>query len=172
MGLYSRYVLPRVVHLTCGAKPNMRQRQKIVPTAKGRVLEVGVGIDVIDHHAWPGLRSVVCVESQRSVAGQTSYERRFYITSLGALNPTRVAEAVRGHWGIENRLHWCLDVSFGEDQSRIRLGHSAENYSRLRRLAINLLRRDSTRKIGLKGKMKGCGWDHDYLLKVLGLIAI
>ena len=97
----------------------------------------------------------------------TNIRHAYYITSLEARHPKRIAESIRGHRGIENRLHWCLDVSFGEDDCRIRLGHAAENYSRLRRLALNLLKRDKTRKVGLKGKMKACGWDHDYLLTVL-----
>ena len=118
-------------------------------------------------HPWPGLRAVVCVEHQRTVGAKTSTERRYYITSLKARHSKRIAESIRGHWGIENRLHWCLDVSFREDDCRIRLGHGAENYSRLRRLALNLLKRDKTRKVGLKGKMKACGWDHDYLLTIL-----
>ena len=74
---------------------------------------------------------------------------------------------IRGHWGIENRLHWSLDVSFREDQLRNRIGHSAENFSRVRRLALNLLRRDKTCRAGVKGKrLKAC-LDTDYLLRVL-----
>jgi len=75
--------------------------------------------------------------------------------------------ATRGHWGVENQMHWCLDMSFREDESRIRSGHAAENFSRLRRLAINLLKAETSIKAGLAGKRLTCGWDHDYLLKVL-----
>ena len=74
---------------------------------------------------------------------------------------------IRGHWSIENKLHWSLDVSFGEDACRIRKGHAAENFSRLRRLALNLLKKDKTRKIGIKSKSKACSWDRDYLLQIL-----
>lgn len=73
---------------------------------------------------------------------------------------------IRGHWGIENDLHWCLDVSFHKDASRIRQGHAAENFSRLRRLALNLLRQDQTLKIDLKAKTKACSWDHQYLMHI------
>jgi len=118
-------------------------------------------------HPWPGLRSVVCVESQRTINGQTSTGRRYYITSLDAQDARRIAQAIRSHWSIENSLHWSLDVTFGEDDSRIRQDHGAQNFSRLRRIALNLLKKDQTRKVGLKGKMKACGWDHDYLLTIL-----
>lgn len=116
---------------------------------------------------WPGLRTVAVVQSKREVAGQsTSVERRYYISSLPA-DAERLAGCIRGHWAIENRLHYVLDVCFAEDQARHRTGHSAENFSRLRRIALNLLRRDTTRKRGLKGKRLNAAWDHDYLLTLL-----
>lgn len=120
---------------------------------------------------WPGLRSVVVVEATRDVplAG-VSVERRYYITSLAGSSDAdarRLGEAIRGHWGIENKLHHVLDVSFGEDAARHRRGHSAENFSRLRRIALNLLRREQTKKRGIKGKRLSAAWDHDYLLKLL-----
>lgn len=116
---------------------------------------------------WPGLRSVVLVQARRELDdGVVSTEHRYYISSLPADAP-RLADCVRRHWGIENRLHYVLDVSFAEDQARQRQGHSAENFSRLRRIALNLLRRDTTKKRGLKGKRLNAGWDHDYLLHLL-----
>jgi predicted transposase YbfD/YdcC len=116
---------------------------------------------------WPGLQSVVLVESRREVAGgATSTERRCYISSLPADAP-RLAQCIRGHWAIENRLHYVLDVSFAEDQARQRCGHSAQNFARLRRIALNLLRRDRSKKRGVKGKRLNAAWDHDYLLKLL-----
>jgi predicted transposase YbfD/YdcC len=116
---------------------------------------------------WPELSSIVCVEAKREVAGQASTERRYYLSSHNGRDAAALLAASRGHWAIENSLHWSLDVSFGEDQSRLRQGHAAENFARLRRLALNLLKKDKTHKIGLKAKAKACGWDHDYLLKVL-----
>lgn len=116
---------------------------------------------------WPGLASIVCVEATRDIAGKVSCERRYYLSSRDGKDAKAMLEAVRGHWSIENNLHWCLDVCFGEDDNRIRQGHAAENFSRLSRLALNLLRQDKTRKIGLSAKRKNAGWDHDYLLQLI-----
>jgi predicted transposase YbfD/YdcC len=79
------------------------------------------------------------------------------------------ARAVRSHWGVENNVHWHMDVSFAEDQSRARTGFAAENLATLRRLALNLLKRDKTKKRGIRGKQKNAGWDHRYLLHLLGM---
>lgn len=117
---------------------------------------------------WANLRSIGMVESLREHQGQVTTERRFYLCSLGADAPT-FARAVRGHWAIENSLHWSLDVSFGEDQCRVRVGHAAENFAILRHLALNLLKADTTKKVGLKAKQKCAGWDHHYLLSLLSI---
>lgn len=79
----------------------------------------------------------------------------------------RLAEAARAHWGVENRLHWRLDVAFNEDQSRLRKGHGPENMSRLRRLSLNALRNDKSQKLGIKNKRLLAGWNHRYLLQLL-----
>jgi len=117
---------------------------------------------------WTGLRSFVCVESERTIDGRTSTDRRYYISDLGGVDARTMLEYVRGHWGIENRLHWSLDVTFREDTLRNRVGHSAENFSRIRRLALNLLRRDKTCKAGIKGKRLQACLKEDYLLRILG----
>ena len=121
-----------------------------------------------DRPQWEKLTSVGVVESVREVNGVVSTERRYYLSSLPR-GVQRFAEAVRGHWGVENPLHWVLDVCFGEDQSRARTGYAAENLATLRRLALNVLRREKTKKRGIKGKQKCAGWDHAYLLRLLGL---
>ena len=118
---------------------------------------------------WPGLKSVVVVQAQREVIGQAAtVERRYYITSL-APDAAALGQAIRSHWGIENGLHHVLDVSFHEDESRIRRGHGAENMSRLRRIALNLLKRADplTKRKSIKGRRKIAGWDHQFLLQLI-----
>ena len=119
-----------------------------------------------DQIAWEGLRSVGAVESRRTLRGKESVERRYYLSSLGN-DAEKFARAVRGHWGVENNLHWVLDVIFGEDQSRARTGYAAENLAQTRRLAINLLRQDKTCKRGIKGKLLRAAIDPDYLKSIL-----
>jgi predicted transposase YbfD/YdcC len=97
----------------------------------------------------------------------TTTERRLYISSLPA-DAQRIAEAVRSHWGIENRMHWVLDVSFGEDESRIRKGDAPENMAVLRRIAMNLVRQDD-RPGSLRQKRKKAGWDDKYRQEILGI---
>ena len=122
-----------------------------------------------DRAKWEGLQSVGVVEARRQVGeGPVTVERRYYLSSL-APEAARFARAVRGHWSVENQCHWLLDVQMGEDQSRVRAGHAAQNLGTLRRLALNLLKREKTKKRGIKGKQKNAGWDHSYLLKLLGV---
>jgi predicted transposase YbfD/YdcC len=119
--------------------------------------------------AWPGLKSVVCVEAHRQVIGQApSIERRYYITSLAA-DAQALGQAIRAHWGIENSLHHVLDVSFHEDESRVRRGHGAENLSRLRRIALNRLKAADayTKRKSIKGRRKIAGWNHQFLLHLI-----
>lgn len=117
---------------------------------------------------WEGLRSVGLVEAMREMDGKQTVERRYYLSSL-PLDAEQFARAVRGHWGVENKLHWVMDVCFGEDQSRARAGYAAENLATLRRLALNLLRREKTKKRGIKGKQLNASWNHAYLLRLLGV---
>lgn len=120
-----------------------------------------------DRKEWEGLRSVGVVESVRQVGEQApTVERRYYLSSL-EVDVEKFARAVRGHWSVENSLHWVLDVQCGEDRSRARAGHAAANLATLRRLALNLLKREQTRKRGIKGKQLNASWDHNYLLRLL-----
>ena len=122
---------------------------------------------VAERGRWKHLRSLARVETRRTINGRTSVEYRYCISSLDAQDPARMLERIRGHWGIENSLHRSLDISFREDDCRIRRGHAAENFSRLSRIALNLLKSETQAKVGIKTKRLRAGWDHDYLLKVL-----
>lgn len=117
--------------------------------------------------SWKGLASVAAVEAQRTIKGKLEKERRYFISSLDGEDAQALAEAVRMHWGVENPLHWILDVQFNEDQSRIRKGYGAENLSRLRRIALNKLQLETSRKRSIRAKRLRAGWDHDYLLQIL-----
>jgi predicted transposase YbfD/YdcC len=121
-----------------------------------------------DRLKWEGLKSVGMVESHREVDGRTTVERRYYLASL-PLGVETFARALRSHWGVENKVHWIMDVCFREDQSRARAGYAAENLATLRRLALNLLKREKTKKRGIRGKQLNAGWDHAYLLRLLGV---
>lgn len=115
---------------------------------------------------WPHLGSVIVVESVREIGNDISTERRYFVSSLKGLDAERAAQLVRGHWTVENNLHWQLDVSFDEDQRRIRKGHGAENFSRLCRMALNRLKSDKS-KGSIRTKRLKAGWDHYYLFKLL-----
>ncbi len=120
----------------------------------------------IEADPWEGLRIIGMVESHRTLGGETSIEYRYYIGSIEN-DAKRFAESIRQHWGIENKLHWQLDVSFREDESRMRKGHCAENFSVMRHIALNLLKNDKSVRLGVKNKRLKAGWDEDYLVHLL-----
>ena len=122
-----------------------------------------------DREDWSGLSSLVAVESQRMIGDEISIERRYFISSLSCINAETIGHMIRSHWGVENKLHWSLDVSFGEDDCRIRKGFGAENVSRLRRIALNLLKQEETAKCSIKAKRNKAGWDEKYIQKLLGI---
>lgn len=116
--------------------------------------------------AWAGLRGIGRVEAERRVGGAVSVEARYYL--LGArLSAAAFGRAVRAHWGIENRVHWVLDVTFGEDACRVRAGHGAQNLAVLRHLALNLLRHERTRRGSLPSKRFAAALDDTYRALVL-----
>ena len=119
-----------------------------------------------DKGEWRGLSGVAMVECERVSEGVSSSQARYYISSL-RVDAKGMLERARAHWGIENSMHWVLDMGFREDESRVRKGNSAENMSILRRMAMNLLRRDKSVKVGIEAKRKRAGWDEMYLRKVL-----
>ena len=113
-------------------------------------------------------RTIARITATRQVTGQDPTTAvRYYVSSLpGAAAP--IAHAVRSHWGIENGLHWVLDLAFREDESRARCGHSAQNLAVLRKLALTLIQQDRSRTMGVKASRLRAGWDTGYLLRLLG----
>jgi len=117
---------------------------------------------------WKNLQSLVKVEAERFIksTGKSETETRFYVSSLTA-NAELLNKSIRSHWRIENSLHWILDVAFNEDNSRKRTGNAAQNFSVLNRIAVNMLKNDTSTKRGIKGKRLKAGWDVRYLEKIL-----
>lgn len=120
-----------------------------------------------DDHHWPGLAAIGKVMRMRESAGRTTQETAYYLLST-ALSAERFNQVVRSHWGVENSLHWRLDVVMNEDQDRNRLGHGPENLAILRHMAMNAMQKDTT-KGSLRGKFKRAGWDEAYLARILAL---
>jgi len=118
---------------------------------------------------WPDLKSFAVIESERCINGKTSVEQRFYISSLPA-DAGRLANAVRAHWAVENSLHWCMDVTFADDQMRTRTGHSAHNLAVLKHITLNLIRLDPIkRKGGIKARRLIAATSDLYRAQLLGL---
>lgn len=120
---------------------------------------------------WPGLTMFGVVQSERTLKGKTSSEERLYIGSI-PVQARRFAHAVRSHWEVENRLHWCLDVCLNDDQARARVRNSARNLATVRRMVLNILRLDKSRKGGIKTRRMLAGTSDPYREQLLGLAAI
>lgn len=122
-----------------------------------------------DREAWGAPNVIGRVERQRTtrVDGKTTTEVTYYLGRMREPAVKAFAQAIRGHWQIENQLHWRLDVAFDEDRNRTRTKHAQEVFAIIRQVALNLLRQDTATKVGIKTKRKMCGWDHDYLLNIL-----
>ena len=123
---------------------------------------------LLQKNEWNKLKSIVCVSSERIVGVKKSNENRYYITSLPSM-PQQINKVIRDHWAIENSLHWVLDVSFGEDQSRIRKGNGPENMSIMRHCAINMIRRYKSKRQSIKGLRKQAAWDEGILEGILDM---
>ena len=116
---------------------------------------------------WPGLKGIGCVETTRTINNEVERSKRYFLTSLGYEEIDKFMTATRKHWDIEINLHWSLDVSFREDHNQVHVGHAAENLGMVRRIALTLLKQETTTKGGISCRRKKAGWDHKYLLKVL-----
>jgi len=117
---------------------------------------------------WAQLTSLICIRRERRLPDKTQVETRLYIASRPP-NANQLLQAIRDHWGIENSVHWILDVAFREDQSRVRKDHAPENLAVMRRIALNLLRKEKTAKSGIQAKRLQCAWDENYFFKVLSI---
>jgi predicted transposase YbfD/YdcC len=119
-------------------------------------------------HEWPDLRSLLAVETIRSVngTGKTEAEIRYFLTSCRD-NPAVLAQAIRRHWSIENSLHWVLDVTFREDDSRVRHRTAARNLALLRKIALNLVAADRSRQTSLRGRRKKAAWSDEYMFRII-----
>lgn len=121
-----------------------------------------------ENHSWVGLRSIIAVTAIRETKNKITEETRYFISSLSADNPNQLEHAIRAHWAVENNLHWVLDMAFDEDSNRTRQGYSASNLAVIRHIALNLIKKEKTSKVGVKTKRLKAGWDNDYLLKIIG----
>ena len=155
-------------NLPITAKSSPKPVEKGHGRMESRNLEVLPAAEAgVDLAAWPGAKSLIRLLGVRTVGSECSAEDRYYITSLGDGDADDLLRRCRGHWGIENSVHWCLDMTFREDESRVREGHGAENISRLRRLTLNLLLpAKKTIKRSLEQTRLKCAWDFDFLIRV------
>src|SRR4028118_445323 len=120
---------------------------------------------------WENLHSIGLIESVRIVKGKTTIESRYYISSLPN-DAQKLGESVRSPWGIENSLHWILDVGFREDDCRIRKDNAPQSFALIRQISLNLLNQEKTSKTGARNKRLRAGWDDDYLTKILAVAEI
>ena len=132
-----------------------------------RKCEVINKLDFLDEkEQWAGLRSLARVTAKREINGKQSSEERLYISSVES-DAKSFNSFIRQHWGVENSLHWTLDVTFREDAQRKRNGHAASNYALVEKIALNLLKTEDSKNMSIKSKRLVAAWDNEFLLKVL-----
>lgn len=156
-----------IANLSSGVKSN-----EDVDCGHGRVetrrCYVTEEIEWLGKLKFAGMKSIICIDAEREINGLVNSEKRFYISSLAA-NAAKINCAIRNHWAVENNLHWSLDVTFNEDNSRIRLDNAAENIAMARHTALNLLKlaQPKYKNVSLKGLRKKAGWGNDTLREIL-----
>ena len=149
-------------------------KAKEIETAHGRIEEreavVTSNLEWLDcREQWKDLASLIEVTTKREVRGKVNEEKRYYITNL-MLMPEKAMKLVRSHWGIENHLHWVMDVIFKEDDSHINTGNASENLAIVRRMAQSILQAEAKGTKGIAKRRRQAGWDDAYLLKLLGIL--
>ncbi|MFC6226167.1 ISAs1 family transposase [Hymenobacter artigasi] len=158
----SEHLLARAAHL-----PAFRSQDKGHGRGERRTVRICQDLRLLDACAdWPSLRTLVLVETERHTGRGVTHAQRFYLSSLTDPDPAVYARLIRGHWAVENHLHWQLDLTFKEDQSRLRSGHAALNANILRKTALYLLAQDP-QAISLKRKRKQAAYDNEYLRRLL-----
>jgi len=153
-------------------KSDVSTAKPVVDADHGRIetrtASISTDVDWLrETHKWPGLGAIGKITRTRETRAKTSVETAYYLLST-AMTPERFGEVVRSHWRVENQLHWCLDVTFNEDQSRSRMDHAPQNLAVLRHMALNVVRKDKT-KDSNRGKLRRASWDERYLLQLLAL---
>lgn len=156
---YQYQALEARPHETCEKDHGRIESRRVIALSSAHLEQVG---------AWQGLKSMIMVESIREIGEKRTSERRFYISSLEP-DSKQIGNAIRAHWGIENKLHWCLDVTFKEDACRTRAGHAAENFNIIRKITMNLLRQETSMKRSIPKKRLYAALHDQYLADVLGL---
>lgn len=146
-------------YVTCEKDHGRIESRRVVALSTKHLEQVG---------AWVGLKSMVMVESVREIGEKRTSERRFYISSLEP-DSKQIGNAIRAHWAIENKLHWCLDVTFKEDACRTRIENAAENLNIIRKITMNLLRQETSTKRSIPKKRYMAALYPEYLATVLGL---
>ena len=151
--------------------PHASQEERVTTqTSHGReetrtYLQIAVPEGLTQSEQWKGLKSIGMVTGHRRIKGKESTEVRYYVSSL-AVDVKRFERAVRGHWSIENACHWCLDVTFEEDQSRVRQRQLRDNFAWLNKLALSLLKQHPGRQ-SVAMKRRSCGWSDKFLMEVI-----
>lgn len=156
---YQYQVLDATPDEACEKDHGRIESRRVIALSSAHLEQVG---------AWAGLKSMIMVESIREIGEKRTSERRFYISSLEP-DSKQIGNAIRAHWGIENKLHWCLDVTFKEDACRTRAGHAAENFNTIRKITMNLLRQETSMKRSIPKKRLYAALHDKYLAEVLGL---
>lgn len=156
---YQYQLLDAKPDTSCEKDHGRIESRRVIALPSAHLEQVGV---------WTGLKSMIMVESIREIGEKRTSERRFYISSLEP-DSKQIGNAIRAHWGIENKLHWCLDVTFKEDACRMRTGHAAENFNIIRKITMNLLRLETSMKRSIPKKRLYAALHDKYLAEVLGL---
>jgi len=165
-----RYAIEKAESKTFEGTPYLRQIEKVKEHGRQetrRYTLLSCNDHLLTKAKWPGLQSVGMVEVKRTVDYVTTKSVRYFVTSLQYHQMADFMRGVRKHWNVEINLHWSLDVSFDDDKNRTRTGNAQENLSIIKRIALNMLTRENSSRIGTKAKRKKAGWDAKYLNKII-----